>query len=261
MSQALWIAKTGLQAMQTKMSVITNNLANSNTTGFKKSRPVFADLLYQNVRQAGAQSAQNSRFSSGMSVGTGVKTLATEKIFTQGNLVETENPLDVAVQGKGFFQVLLPDGSLSYTRDGTFQLNENGQMVTSNGLQLQPAITIPNDAMNITIGYDGTVSVTTPGTTTPTPVGTIQLADFVNPGGLQPIGDNLYLETASSGSPQTGDPGQNGLGSILQGSVETSNVNVIESLVDMIETQRRYEMVSKAIQSSDRMWEYVNNNL
>ncbi len=261
MSQALWIAKTGLQAMQTKMSVITNNLANTNTSGYKKSRAVFADLLYQNVRQAGAQSAQNARFPSGLNLGTGVKTLATEKIFTQGNIVETENPMDLAVQGKGFFQVLQPDGTLSYTRDGSFQLDQNGQMVTSNGLQVQPAITIPSDAINITIGYDGAVSVSTQGTTTPSTVGTIQLANFVNMGGLQPIGDNLYLETASSGSPQTGDPGQNGAGTLLQGSLETSNVNVIESLVDMIETQRRYEMVSKAIQASDKMWEYVNNNL
>ncbi len=261
MSQALWIAKTGLQAMQTKMSVITNNLANTNTSGYKKSRAVFADLLYQNVRQAGAQSSQNARFPSGLNLGTGVKTLATEKIFTQGNIVETENPMDLAVQGKGFFQVLQPDGTLSYTRDGSFQLDQNGQMVTSNGLQVQPAITIPSDAINITIGYDGAVSITTQGTTTPSTVGTIQLANFVNPGGLQPMGDNLYLETASSGSPQTGDPGQNGAGTLLQGSLETSNVNVIESLVDMIETQRRYEMVSKAIQASDKMWEYVNNNL
>jgi len=261
MSQALWIAKTGLQAMQTKMSVITNNLANTNTAGYKQSRAVFADLLYQNVRQAGAQSAQNARFPSGLNLGTGVKTLATVKIFTQGNIVETENPMDLAVQGKGFFQVLQPDGTMSYTRDGSFQLNENGQMVTSNGLQLQPAVTIPTDAVNITIGYDGAVSITTQGTTTPSTVGTIQLANFINPGGLQPMGDNLYLETASSGSPQTGDPGQNGVGTLLQGSLETSNVNVIEALVDMIETQRRYEMVSKAIQASDRMWEYVNNNL
>jgi len=261
MSQALWIAKTGLQAMQTKMAVITNNLANTGTTGFKRGRPVFADLLYQNVQQAGAQSSQNSQLPSGLNLGTGVKTLATEKVFTQGNIAQTDNPMDMAIQGKGFFQILMPDGTVSYTRDGSFQLDANGQMVTSSGLALQPAITIPSDAVNVTIGNNGAVNVTTQGSSTPSQVGTIQLADFVNPTGLQPIGDNLYLETAASGSPLTSDPGLNGAGTVLQGSTETSNVNVVESLVNMIETQRRYEMVSKAVQASDRMWEYVNNNL
>jgi len=261
MSQALWIAKTGLQAMQTKMAVITNNLANTSTAGFKRGRPVFADLLYQNVRQSGAQSSQNSLLPSGLNLGTGVKTLATEKVFTQGNIAQTDNPMDMAIQGKGFFQILTADGTLAYTRDGSFQLDANGQLVTSSGLALQPAITVPSDAVNVTIGSNGAVSVTTQGSTTPSQIGTVQLADFINPSGLQPIGDNLYLETDSSGSPLTGDPGKNGVGSLLQGSVETSNVNVVESLVNMIETQRRYEMVSKAVQASDRMWEYVNNNL
>ncbi|HHH36407.1 MAG TPA: flagellar basal-body rod protein FlgG [Gammaproteobacteria bacterium] len=261
MSQSLWIAKTGLEAMQTKMAVITNNLANVNTAGYKRGRPVFADLLYQNVRQVGAQSDQNALLPTGLSLGTGVKTVATEKVFTQGNVMETGNPLDLAVQGKGFFQILMPDGTLAYSRNGSFHLNESGQMVTSSGLVLQPAITIPSDAQNITIGYDGTVSVTLPGSPTPSQIGTIQLASFVNPSGLQPIGDNLYLESAASGAPQTNSPGQNGLGTLLQGNLETSNVNVVESLVNMIETQRSYEMVSKAIQATDRMMEYVNNNI
>ncbi len=261
MNTALWVAKTGLDAQQTRMSVISNNLANVNTTGFKQGRAAFEDLLYQNVRQAGGQTSQDTILPSGLMVGTGVRTVATEKIFSQGNIVMTENALDVAINGQGFFQILRPDGSLGYSRDGTFQADAQGQMVTSNGYQLQPAITIPEDAQSITIGSDGVVSVMQPGQPAPTQVGAIQLADFINPAGLQPIGENLFLETAASGSPQAGNPGLNGLGSVTQGALETSNVNVVEEMVNMIESQRAYELNSKVISSVDQMLQFATNNL
>jgi len=261
MNAALWIAKTGLDAQQTRMSVISNNLANVNTMGFKQSRAVFEDLLYQNVRQAGGQSSQDTILPSGLMLGTGVRTVATEKMFTQGNLAQTDNALDVAVQGKGFFQVLRPDGSLGYTRDGSFQKDAQGQMVTSSGYLVQPAISIPEDALSVTIGSDGVISVMQPGQTAPTQVGAIQLADFVNPSGLQPVGENMFLETASSGAPQTGTPGLNGIGSVIQGALENSNVNVVEEMVNMIEAQRAYELNSKAISTVDQMLGYVANNL
>jgi flagellar basal-body rod protein FlgG len=261
MDQSLWIAKTGLEAQQTKMSVVSNNLANVNTTGFKRSNAIFQDLLYQNVRQAGGQSSQNTQLPSGLMLGTGTRVVATEKQYTQGNIVQSSNPLDVAVQGRGFFQVLMPDGTVAYTRDGSFQMGAQGQLVTSAGYQVQPAITIPSGAQGITIGNDGTVSVSVAGQAAPTQVGTLQLADFVNPAGLQPIGNNLAVETASSGSPQTGTPGLNGLGQTLQGSLETSNVNVVEELVNMIETQRAYEMNSKAVESTDDMLKFAVNNI
>ncbi|MCB1666981.1 MAG: flagellar basal-body rod protein FlgG [Porticoccaceae bacterium] len=261
MTQALWIAKTGLDAQQTKMANIANNLANAGTTGFKRSRAIFADLLYQNVRQVGGQSSQDTQLPSGLMMGTGVRTVATEKLFTQGNLSQTENLLDMAIQGRGFFQVLLPDGSQAYTRDGSFQVDSQGQMVTSNGYVLQPAISIPENAQSVNIGNDGTVSVSIPGSSSVTQIGTVQLADFVNPAGLQSMGDNLYLESSASGSPQPGNPGLNGLGTVVQGYVESSNVNVVEELVNMIETQRAYEMNSRAISTTDQMMQYVANNL
>jgi flagellar basal-body rod protein FlgG len=261
MDQALWIAKTGLEAQQTRMSVTANNLANVNTTGFKSSRAVFEDLLYQNNGQAGAQSSEGTQLNSGLMTGTGVRVVATEKLFTQGNLVQTGNSLDMAIEGRGFFQILMPDGSLGYSRDGTFQINSQGEIVTSKGFALQPGITVPQDAQSVTIGSDGTVSVTQPGSATPTQIGTVQLADFVNPAGLQPIGQNLFLETGSSGTPQTGTAGQNGLGTLSQGMLETSNVNTVEELVNMIETQRAYEMNSKAISTAGQMLQYANNNL
>jgi flagellar basal-body rod protein FlgG len=261
MNKALWVAKTGLEAQQTRMGVISNNLANVNTTGFKRDRAVFEDLLYQNVRQVGAQSSQDTRLPSGLQLGTGVRTVATEKIQTLGNIVQTENSLDVAIQGRGFFQVLKPDGNIGYSRDGSFKMDETGQLVTSSGYVIQPAITIPNNSTSLTIGSDGVVSSLTPGSATPTQLGSIQLADFINPGGLQAVGQNLFDETASSGSPATGTPGLNGLGSVIQGALETSNVNVVEELVNMIETQRAYEMNSKAIQTTDRMLQFVTNNL
>ncbi len=261
MNKAMWVAMTGLEAQQTRMGVISNNLANVNTTGFKKDRALFEDLLYQNVRQAGAQASQDTQLPSGLMLGTGVRTVATQKLHTQGNIVQTNNSLDVAISGRGFLQVLLPDGTLAYTRDGAFMTDATGQLVTASGNLIQPAITIPEDAQSITIGSDGTVSVQISGQAAPTQLGNIQLADFVNPTGLQPIGNNLFLETASSGAPTTGNPGVNGLGTLVQGSLETSNVNVVEELVNMIETQRAYEMNSKAISTTDRMLQYVNNNL
>jgi flagellar basal-body rod protein FlgG len=261
MHPALWIAKTGLDAQQTQMAVITNNLANVSTTGFKRSRAVFADLLYQTVRQPGAQSSQDSQLPSGLMLGTGVRPVATEKLFSQGNIVQTGNPLDLAINGRGFFQVLLPDGTQAYTRDGSFQLTADGQIVTAAGFQLDPGITVPEQVQSLTVGADGTVSVLVAGESAPTEIGQVQLADFINPAGLQPIGENLFLETASSGNPQAGSPGDTGLGTLVQGSLESSNVNVVEELVSMIETQRAYEMNSKAIATTDEMLAYVNNNL
>jgi flagellar basal-body rod protein FlgG len=257
----MWIAMTGLEAQQTRMSVISNNLANVNTMGFKRDRAVFEDLLYQTVRQPGAQSSQDTQLPSGLMTGTGVRTVATEKLHTQGNIVQTNNSMDVALQGRGFLQVQMPDGSLSYTRDGAFQIDSTGQLVTAMGYLIDPAITIPEDAQSVTIGTDGTVSVAIQGQAQPSQIGTLQLADFVNPSGLQPIGNNLFIETASSGSPTTGNPGLNGLGTVVQGALETSNVNVVEELVNMIEAQRAYEMNSKAISTSDKMLQYVTNNL
>jgi len=260
MNPALWIAKTGLEAQQTRMGVIANNLANVNTTGFKRDRAVFEDLIYQNVRQVGAQSSQNSQLPSGLQLGTGVRTVATEKLHTQGNIVQTGNAFDLAVSGRGFFQVTMPDGTTAYTRDGSLQIDSQGQLVTSNGYLVQPGITIPSGALSVTVGNDGTVSVLVSGSAAPTQVGSLQLADFINTAGLQPIGSNLYLETAASGSPQPGTPGLNGLGTLIQGSVESSNVNVVEELVNMIETQRAYEMNSKAISTTASMLQYLNNN-
>ena len=261
MNSALWVAKTGVDAQQTRLSVISNNLANVNTTGFKRGRTVFESLIYQNLRQVGAQTSQNSQLPSGLSLGTGVRTVATEKLFLQGNIVKTNNNLDIAVQGKGFFQILMPDGSTAYTRDGSFKLNAQGQLVTASGYTLQPAITIPSNAQSVSIGQDGVVSITVPGSSTPTTVGNIQLSSFVNPAGLQPIGENLFKESGSSGTAQTGTPGQTGLGNLSQGFLESSNVNVVEELVNMIETQRAYEMNSKAIATADSMLQYVSQTL
>lgn len=261
MNQALWIAKTGLDAQQTRMSVISNNLANVNTTGFKQDRAVFEDLLYQTIRQPGAQSSTNTELPSGLMIGTGVRTVATEKIHTQGNIVQTGNALDMAIQGRGFFQVLMPDGAISYTRDGTFQIDSTGQVVMSNGYPLEPAITVPQDTLSITVGSDGTVSLLQSGDTTPTIIGNIELADFVNPTGLQPIGENLFKESGASGTVVTGTPGLTGLGTVIGGALETSNVNVVTELINMIETQRAYEMNSKAISTADQMLQYASQNL
>jgi flagellar basal-body rod protein FlgG len=253
MIRSLWISKTGLDAQQTQMDVISNNLANVSTSGFKRSRAVFEDLLYQNIRQAGAQTSQQTLSPTGLQLGTGVKPVSTERIFTQGNLQQTSNDKDVAIQGQGFFQVLMPDGTTAYTRDGSFQMDNQGQLVTSSGYPIQPAITVPTNAQSLTVGRDGVVTVTLPGSTATTQIGAIQLATFINPAGLQSKGENLYVETTASGNPNTTAPGSNGAGTLSQGYVETSNVNVVEELVGMIQTQRAYEINSKAITTSDQM--------
>ncbi|MDJ0739298.1 MAG: flagellar basal-body rod protein FlgG [Gammaproteobacteria bacterium] len=261
MYPALWIAKTGLDAEQTRMAVISNNLANVNTTGFKRDRAVFEDLIYQNIRQAGASSTEDTELPSGLYIGTGVRTVATQKLHSQGNIIQTNNSLDIAVQGNGLFQITHPDGTIVYTRDGSFGMDSTGQMVTQNGYLLDPAITIPANTLSVTIGSDGTVSALVSGTSAPTQIGNITLAQFVNPTGLEAIGDNLYRETAASGAPQVDTPGQNGAGTLIQGSLESSNVNVVEELVNMIETQRAYEMNSKAISTTDDMLAYVAQQL
>jgi flagellar basal-body rod protein FlgG len=253
MIRSLWTAKTGLEAQQTQMDVIANNLANVSTNGFKKSRAVFQDLLYQNVRQAGGQNDLQNRLPSGLQIGSGVRPVATERIDTQGSLQQTGNSKDLAIAGKGYFQVLLPDGTSGYPRDGSFQVNENGQLVTSSGYPIQPAVVIPPDALSITIGKDGVVSVTQAGSTQANQVGQLTLSTFVNPAGLQPMGDNLFLETSASGMRSESNPGLNGAGTLDQGYVETSNVNVVEEMVNMIQTQRAYEINSKAVQTSEEM--------
>lgn len=253
MMRSLWIAKTGMDAMQMNVDATSHNLANVSTNGYKRERVVFEDLLYQNLRQPGAQSSQQTQLPSGLQIGTGVRPVAVERIHTQGNLQQTGNSLDVAIQGSGFFQVLMPDGTTAYTRDGSFQRDSQGQLVTSSGFPIQPAMTIPADAITVTIGRDGTVSVTQAGVATPVQVGSLQLATFINPAGLQSQGENLYVETASSGTPSTNVPGTNGSGLLNQSFVETSNVNVVEELVNMIQTQRAYEINSKAVTVSDQM--------
>lgn len=261
MNPALWAAKTGLDAQQTRMAVTSNNLANVGTTGFKKGRAVFEDLLYQNVRQVGAATSQDTQAPTGLSLGTGVRIVATEKNFSQGSLSQTGNSLDVAVSGRGFFQILMPDGTMAYTRDGGFKVSAQGELVTASGYAVQPGITIPDGAQSVSIGKDGTVTVQLAGQAAPTQVGSLQLVDFVNPAGLQPRGENMLIESAASGTAQSGTPGMNGLGSVEQGSLEASNVNVVEELVTMIETQRAYEMNSKAISTTDQMLEYITNQL
>lgn len=253
MIRSLWIARTGLDAQQTSLDVIANNLANSSTNGFKRSRAVFEDLLYQTLRQPGAQSSQSTQIPSGLQLGTGAHPVSTARIHTQGSLQQTGNDLDVAIDGAGFLQVLLPDGTTAYTRDGSLQRDNQGQVVTSSGYPIQPSITIPSNALTVTIGKDGVVSITQPGTAASTQVGTIQVATFINVGGLQSMGENLYLETASSGSPTPSTPGTNGAGVLNQKYVETSNVNVAEELVSMIQTQRAYELNTKVISTSDTM--------
>lgn len=253
MIRSLWVAKTGLETQQTNVDVISNNLANVSTNAFKRQRPVFEDLLYQIIRQPGAQSSQQTQVPTGLQLGTGAHAVATTRILTQGNLQQTGNTFDLAVEGNGFFQIAMPDGTLAYSRDGAFQLDSQGQVVTPGGNLLQPALTIPANVLGVTIGKDGTVTATVAGTTTPVALGNLQLANFVNPAGLQALGDNLYVETASSGPPAVDNPNSNGMGRINQGYVETSNVNITEELVNLITAQRAFEINSRAIQTSDQM--------
>jgi flagellar basal-body rod protein FlgG len=261
MNQALWVAKTGLDAQQTRLSVISNNLANVGTTGYKQSRAVFEDLLYQNIRQVGGQTSAETRLPTGLMLGSGSRVVATEKIHTQGSIATTDNALDVAIDGRGFFPILLPDGTQAYSRDGGFKLSNQGQLVTASGYTLQPGITIPSDAQSITIGTDGVVTVSLPGQAAQTTVGNLQLSGFINPTGLQPIGENLFVESTASGAPLVGTPGQTGLGNLRQASLEGSNVNIVEEMVGMIETQRAYEMNSKVISTADGMMQFLNNNV
>ena len=261
MNQALWVAKTGLDAQQTRMSVISNNLANTNTTGFKQDRASFEDLLYQQVRQPGGSSSAQTQLPTGLQLGTGVRVVATAKNFSQGGQQQTGRALDVMVNGRGFFEVMMPDGSSAYTRDGTFQINAQGELVTNSGYPVQPGIQIPEGAQSLTIGSDGTLSVQMSGQAASVEIGSLTLTDFINPAGLQAKGENLFLETTASGPAQNGTHGLNGLGSVVQGALEGSNVNVVEELVSMIETQRAYEMNAKAISTTDSMLGYLNNNV
>lgn len=242
MLAALETTATGLTAQQTYMDAIANNLANVNTTGYKESNPAFETLLYQNNTQPGAASSGATLYPSGLDLGTGVQIAAETTVLTQGNLTQTNNPLNLAIQGNGYFQVLMPSGQIAYTRDGTFQLNQNGQLVTANGYQVLPSVTVPSGATSVTIGNDGTISVTTPGSQNATQIGQVQLANFVNPQGLQPSSQNLYLATNASGAAITGAPQTNGLGSVNQGYLEASNTNVVESMVNMISAQRAYQL-------------------
>lgn len=253
MINSLWISKTGMEAQQMQLDVISNNLANVSTTGFKRSHAMFEDLMYQNLRQVGSNSSEQSQLPTGLQVGLGVRTVATSRNFSQGNVQQSNNNLDVAIQGNGFFQVTMPDGTLAYTRDGSFQIDNQGRVVTNSGYPIANGITVPANALSITIGADGAVTASVPGSTAPQPIGTIALASFVNPAGLEPRGQNLFAESVASGQPNTGTPGVNGMGTVMQGFVETSNVNVVQELVSMIQTQRAYEMNSKAIQTSDQM--------
>ncbi|WIT10333.1 flagellar basal-body rod protein FlgG [Paucibacter sediminis] len=253
MIRSLFIAKTGMEAQQTQLDTISHNLANVGTNGFKRSHAVFEDLIYQNLRQSGANTTDQTQLPTGLQLGLGVRTVATSRNFSQGNLQQTTNNLDLAIKGSGFFQIQMPDGTTAYTRDGSFQLDSAGQIVTNNGYTLLPGITIPANAQSVTVGQDGTVSVVVPGNTAAQTLGQIQVANFVNPSGLEPRGQNLFAETASSGTPNAGAPNANGLGALQQGFVETSNVNVVEELVQMIQTQRAYELNSKAVQTSDQM--------
>ncbi|WP_019556744.1 flagellar basal-body rod protein FlgG [Thiomicrorhabdus arctica] len=262
MNRALYIAKTGLEAQQFRLAAISNNLANANTYAYKAGRAEFDDLLYQNVRQPGAQATQDetNTLPSGLQLGTGVKAIGVQKIHTQGNLMVTDNQLDVAIEGKGFFQSLDQDGNLMYTRDGSFQMNQNGDVVTSSGYLLEPNVNVPQDATSISITRDGGVYVTQPGNVAQNQVGQIELATFINPAGLESIGHNFYKETTASGTANINNPQTAEAGGLTQGALESSNVNTVEELIGMIEAQRTYEMNSKAISAADGMMQYLNNN-
>jgi len=261
MNQALWISKTGLSAQDTRLATISNNLANASTVGFKRDSVVFEDLLYQIRRQPGAQSSQNTQLPSGLQVGTGVRVIGSQKDYSAGSVDITQKAFDWAVDGRGFFEILQPDGTSGYTRNGQFQISAEGEIVNSRGLVLQPPITVPDNAQNVTISADGIVEATIAGETAAQTLGTVQIVNFVNPTGLQATGSNMYIETAASGAPQVGTPGNEGLGRIEQGALENSNVDVVEELVNMITTQRTYEMNSKVISTADQMLQFVSQNL
>lgn len=259
MIRALWTAATGMQGQQTNIDVIANNLANVNTVGFKRSRADFEDLIYQTQKEAGVNTTSNTVEPTGIQIGLGTQLADVSKNFMQGGLQETGNPLDLAIQGSGFFQITMPDGTIAYTRAGDFKLDNNGRIVTTDGYPLSPEITVPQDTTSISVGNDGTISVLEAGQTTPTQLGQIQLAFFANPAGLKAIGQNLFQQTVSSGTPTLGTPGINGLGTINQGYLEMSNVSVVQEMVDMIAAQRAYETNAKVIQTSDQMLQTANN--
>lgn len=259
MNRALSIAASGMQCQALNVDVISNNLANLNTNGFKRSRADFQDLIYQTLRPAGVSSAEGTQVPTGIQLGQGTRPVATQKIFLQGSFQQTQNNLDMAIEGDGFFQVLLPNGDTAYTRDGAFKLDSEGKMVNADGYPLEPEIVIPSDALSVSIGTDGTISVVQEGSVEPAEVGSIELAKFVNPAGLSSMGRNLYKETAASGSPTTAAPGEQGLGTIAQGYLEMSNVSVVEEMVKMIAAQRAYEINSKAVKTADEMLEIANN--
>jgi flagellar basal-body rod protein FlgG len=261
MHAALYVSKTGLAAQDKQLTTISNNLANVGTIGFKRDRAIFEDLLYQVQRQPGAQTTQDTELPSGLQLGTGVRVVATQKQFTEGNLQITEQALDVAINGRGFFQILQPDGTIAYTRNGQFQVDGEGQLVNNEGLLLEPAIVIPEGTSQITISTDGVVSAYLQGEVQPQQLGDILLVDFVNPAGLQAIGSNLFLETVASGNPLQGAPGENGMGRLLQGTLEGSNVDIVEEMVNMITTQRAYELNSKVVSTADQMLQYVSQTL
>ncbi|GAA6169902.1 flagellar basal-body rod protein FlgG [Sessilibacter corallicola] len=261
MHAALYVSKTGLSAQDTQLTTISNNLANASTVGYKRDTAVFEDLIYQITRQPGAQSTQDTTLPSGLQLGTGVRVVSTQKQFTEGSLQVTDQALDVAISGRGFFQIAMPDGTTAYTRNGQFHLNADGNIVNGNGLLLEPAIAVPQNTSTVTIGTDGIVTASITGEATPTQIGTIEVVDFINPSGLEAFGGNLFYETASSGNPQAGVPGQNGLGELLQGTLENSNVDIVEEMVNMITTQRVYELNSKVVTTADQMLQFISQNL
>ncbi len=259
MIRSLWTSATGMQAQALNLDVISNNLANVNTSGFKKSRAEFQDLLYETIRPAGTSSSQDTQVPAGIQLGHGTRPSSVLKIFSQGNMENTQNELDLAIEGDGFFQITLPNGETAYTRDGTFKLDSDGRIVNSDGFTLQPEIAIPTDALSISVGMDGTVSVLQAGDSTPSEIGTIELARFVNPAGLISMGKNLFITSEASGDEMTGTAGENGLGTLAQGFLEMSNVSVVDEMVNMITAQRAYESNSKAIQAADDMLQLANN--
>lgn len=258
MANALHIARSGLEALDARLRTISNNLSNANTVGFKRDRAAFETMMYQVERPAGAPQGADQRFGMGLTTGSGVRISGTERIHSQGSSIVTGNALDMAIEGEGLFEVTLPDGKLAYTRAGTFTRNAEGMVVTSQGYPLSPGLQIPENASAITIGTDGTMSAILPGDNEPTDIGQITIAGFMNPGGLEPMGENLYLQSAASGDAQQAIAGQNGLGRIRQGSLEGSNVSTVQELVEMIETQRAYEINSKVISAADEMMRHVN---
>lgn len=261
MHAALYVSKTGLGAQDKQLTTISNNLANVGTVGFKRDSAVFEDLLYQIQRQPGGQTTQDTQLPSGLQLGTGVRVVSTQKQFTEGNLQVTDQALDLAISGRGFLQVLQPDGTIGYTRNGQLQINGQGELVTNNGLLIEPGIVIPENTSNITISEDGVINAHFPGEAQPQQLGDILLADFINPSGLQAIGGNMFVETVASGNPVLGAPAQEGMGKLLQGTLESSNVDIVEEMVNMISTQRAYELNSKVVSTADQMLQYISQTL